>query len=98
MAGFQPGFQQVSINPGPDGIFGTADDLIDSVNGVFGDGDDVVNPNFALVGVTRQVQITNLSGKLKKIQVTIGYSVNGMTKQLLVTGYLNDNSTASYIP
>ena len=97
-AGFQPGFQQVSINPGPDGIFGTADDLIDSVNGVFGDGDDVVNPNFALVGVTRQVQITNLSAKLKKIQVTIGYSVNGMTKQLLVTGYLNDNSTASYIP
>ena len=98
-AGFQPGFQQVSINPGPDGIFGTADDLIDAgTDGIFGTVDDFINPNFALVGVTRQVQITSLSAKLKKIQVAVGYSVNGVTKQLLVTGYLNDNSTASYIP
>ena len=98
-AGFQPGFQQVSINPGPDGIFGTADDLIDAgTDGIFGTVDDFINPNFALVGVTRQVQITSLSAKLRKIQVTVGYSVNGVTKQLLVTGYLNDNSTASYIP
>ena len=98
-AGFQPGFQQVSINPGPDGIFGTADDLIDAgPDGNFGTVDDFINPNFALVGVTRQIQITNLSSKLKKIQVTVNYSVSGGTKQLLVTGYLNDNSTASYIP
>src|ERR1041385_3017151 len=27
--GFPTGFQPVSINPGPDGIFGTSDDLID---------------------------------------------------------------------
>lgn len=98
-SGFQPGFQQVSINPGPDGIFGTADDLIDAgPDGTFGTVDDFINPNLALVGVTRQVQITNLSSKLKKIQVTVAYSVNGGTRQLLVTGYLNDNSTASYIP
>lgn len=98
-AGFQPGFQQVSINPGPDGIFGTADDLIDAgPDGNFGTVDDFVNPNLALVGVTRQVQITNLSSRLKKIQVTVNYSVNGGTRQLLVTGYLNDNSTSSYIP
>ena len=97
--GFQPGFQQVSINPGPDGIFGTSDDLIDAgADGTFGTSDDFVNPSFALVGVTRQVQITNLSSKLKKIQVTVDYSVTGGTRQLLVTGYLNDNSTASYIP
>ncbi|HKB65060.1 MAG TPA: prepilin-type N-terminal cleavage/methylation domain-containing protein [Pyrinomonadaceae bacterium] len=98
-AGFQPGFQQVSTNPGPDGIFGTADDLIDAgPDGNFGTVDDFVNPNFALVGVTRQVQITDLSAKLKKIQVSVDYSVAGGTKQLLVTGYLNDNSTSSYIP
>lgn len=96
--GFQPGFQQVSINPGPDGIFGTGDDLIDSVNGTFGDGDDQVNPSFALVGVTRQIQITNLNTRLKKIRVTIDYSVTGGTRQLVATGYLNDNSTSSYIP
>ncbi len=98
-AGFQPGFQQVSMNPGPDGIFGTADDLIDAgPDGVFGTVDDFTNPNFALVGVTRQVAITDLSSRLKKIQVTINYSVNGGSRQLLVTGYLNDNSTSSYIP
>ena len=98
-AGFQPGFQQVSTNPGPDGIFGTADDLIDAgPDRNFGTVDDFVNPNFALVGVTRQVQITDLSAKLKKIQVTVDYSVTGGTKHLLVTGYLNDNSTSSYIP
>jgi len=98
-AGFQPGFQQVSNNPGPDGIFGTADDLIDAgPDGNFGTVDDFVNPNFALIGVTRQVQITDLSAKLKKIQVTVDYSVTGGTKQLVVTGYLNDNSTSSYIP
>ena len=98
-SGFQPGFQQVSINPGPDGIFGTADDLIDAgADGTFGTFDDFTNPNLALVGVTRQVQITDLSSRLKKIQVTINYSVNGGSKQLLVTGYLNDNSTSSYIP
>ena len=98
-AGFQPGFQQVSTNPGPDGIFGTADDLIDAgQDGNFGTVDDFVNPNFALVGVTRQVEITDLSAKLKKIKVTVDYSVMGGTKQLVVTGYLNDNSTSSYIP
>ncbi|MGH9874402.1 MAG: hypothetical protein ACRD9S_18260, partial [Pyrinomonadaceae bacterium] len=78
---------------------GTADDLIDAgPDGNFGTIDDFVNPNFALVGVTRQIQITDLSVRLKKIQVTVDYSVNGGTKQLLVTGYLNDNSTSSYIP
>lgn len=98
-AGFQPGFQQVSTNPGPDGIFGTADDLIDAgPDRKFGTIDDFVNPNFALVGVTRQIQITDLSARLKKIQVTVDYSVTGSTKHLLVTGYLNDNSTSSYIP
>jgi prepilin-type N-terminal cleavage/methylation domain-containing protein len=98
-AGFQPGFQQVSTNPGPDGIFGTADDLIDAgQDGNFGTVDDFVNPNFALVGVTRQVQITDLSAKLKKIQVTVDYAVTGGTKHLVVTGYLSDNSTSSYIP
>jgi type II secretory pathway pseudopilin PulG len=98
-AGFQPGFQQVSTNPGPDGIFGTADDLIDAgTDGKFGTADDFVNPNFAVVGVTRQIQITDLSATLKKVQVTIRYSVNGGSQQLVAISYLHDNSTAQYIP
>jgi hypothetical protein len=99
--GFPPGFQQVSINPGPDGIFGTTDDLIDAgPDGRFGppNNDDFINPNLAVVGVTRQIQIIDLSDKLKKIQVTINYSVNGGTKQLVAISYLNDNSTSAYIP
>jgi hypothetical protein len=97
-AGFQPGFQQVSINPGPDGIFGTVDDLIDPGANGYGSGDEFINPNLAVVGVTRQIQITNLSATLKKVQVTIDYSVTGGTRQLVATSYLNDNSTSSYIP
>jgi type II secretory pathway pseudopilin PulG len=96
--GFQPGFQQVSINPGPDGIFGTVDDLIDAGANGYGTGDEFINPSFALVGVTRQIQITNLSTTLKKIQVTIDYSVTGGTRQLVAISYLNDNSTTAFIP
>lgn len=97
-AGFQPGFQQVSINPGPDGIFGTVDDLIDPGLNGYGSGDEFINPNYALVGVTRQIEITNLSGTLKKIKVTVEYSVTGGTRQITATSYLNDNSTTAFIP
>lgn len=98
-SGFQAGFQQVSTNPGPDGIFGTADDLTDAgPDGQFGTPDDFINPNFAVVGVTRQIQISELSPRLKKVQVTIDYSVSGNSKSVRATSYLNDNSTSSYIP
>ncbi|HSS20260.1 MAG TPA: prepilin-type N-terminal cleavage/methylation domain-containing protein [Pyrinomonadaceae bacterium] len=97
--GFQPGFQQVSINPGPDGIFGTSDDLIDAgTDGNYGTADDFVNPDFALVGVTRQIQIIALGPTLKKVQVTVKYSVNGTPQQIVAISYLNDNSTSQYIP
>ncbi len=100
-SGFQPGFQQVSTNTGPDGIFGTVDDLMDAgQDGIYGgpNPDDFINPNFALVGVTRQIQITNLSPTLKKIQVTVSYEVSGGLHELVATSYLNDNTTAAFIP
>ena len=87
--GFQPGFQQVSINPGPDGIFGTADDLEDV--------DGLTNPGFAIMGVTRQIQITKLSDTLKRIQVTVKYPVNGQTRELTAVGYLNDNTQSAFV-
>ena len=97
--GFQSGFQQISTNPGPDGIFGTADDLIDGgSDGIFGTGDDFVNPNFAIVGYTREIQITSLNPSLKKITVTVSYPVNGVMKQLVAICYLNDNARSSFIP
>jgi prepilin-type N-terminal cleavage/methylation domain-containing protein len=97
--GFPAGPQQVSTNPGPDGMFGTADDLIDSgYDQLFGTTDDVVNPNLAIIGVTRQIEITSLSGTLKKVEVTVNYSVSGNMKQLKAVCYLNDNSRSSFIP
>ena len=97
--GFQAGPQQVSTESGPDGIFGTADDLVDAgPDRQFGTGDDFVNPNFAVIGVTRQIQITSLSQTLKKVQVTVDYSANGGMKQLVAVCYLNDNTTSTFIP
>jgi len=97
--GFLTGFQQISTNPGPDGIFGTSDDLIDAgADRLFGTSDDFVNPNFAVVGYTREIQITSLSASLKKVTVTISYPVNGSMKQLVAACYLNDNSRSSFIP
>ncbi len=97
--GFPTGPQQVSINPGPDGISGTPDDLIDAGPDLkFGTADDYVNPNFAVVGVTRQIQITSLSPRLKKVQVTVDYDSQGSMKQLVAICYLNDNSTSAFVP
>ena len=97
--GFQAGSQQVSTEPGPDGIFGTADDLIAAgPDGQFGTPDDFVNPNFAVLGVTRKIEITSLSPTLKKVQVTIDYSAHGGMKQLVAVCYLNDNTTSTFVP
>lgn len=97
--GFPPGPQQVSTEPGPDGIFGTADDLRDAGNdNIFGTSDDFINPAFAVVGVTRQIQITSLSPTLKRVEVTINYPASGQMRQLVAVCYLNDNSNSNFIP
>jgi prepilin-type N-terminal cleavage/methylation domain-containing protein len=97
--GFPPGAQQVSTEPGPDGIFGTGDDLIDAGNdNQFGTPDDFTNPAFAVVSVTRQIQITSLSATLKRVQVTINYPASGQMRQLIAVCYLNDNGTPSFNP
>ena len=97
--GFPPGPQQVSTEPGPDGIFGTADDLIDAGNdNQFGTADDFTNPAFAVVSVTRQIQITSLSATLKRVQVTINYPASNQMRQLVAVCYLNDNATPSFNP
>jgi prepilin-type N-terminal cleavage/methylation domain-containing protein len=102
--GFPSTFQPVSTIPGPDGIFGTADDLIDAgTDGVYGGSpsDDFSNPLRARPGVTRQILISTLPDNdyLKKIQVTLRYSLNGSeTRDLVCSGYLNDNEHGNYVP
>jgi len=97
--GFPTGFNDVSTNPGADGIFGTTDDLIDSgADGVFGTADDYTNTNLIRVGYTREIVITNLSSTLKRVQVTLRYSANGgVRKELVGVSYLNDNSHTNYL-
>ena len=97
--GFPTGFQQISVNPGPDGIFGTTDDLVDAgPDGNFGTADDFVNNNLARVGFTREIVITSLSPQFKRIQVTLRYSVKGgSSRELVGVSYINDNQRSNYI-
>jgi prepilin-type N-terminal cleavage/methylation domain-containing protein len=99
-AGFDTGFVPVSSTPGPDGIFGTADDLIDpGSDGIYGTVDDVAKPSLARPGVTRQILITQLGPQLKRIQVTLRYAPRGGDqKELVGVSYLNDDSHGNYIP
>lgn len=88
--GFPTGFQPVSINPGPDGIFGTSDDLIDPTN-------NQTQPTWALSGCSREIVITNLSSTLKRVQVTLQYQDSGgQTRNLVAISYLNDDTRSNF--
>ena len=96
--GFPDTFMPVSINPGPDGIWGTNDDLRNpGPNGVYGDGDDFDDPTWAAAGFSRQILITNLNTDLKRVQVTLRYpDVNGQTQQLVGVSYLNNDDRTTF--
>jgi len=99
--GFPSDFRPVSTVPGPDGVFGTADDLSTATgpDGYYGTADDVLDLTRARPGVTRQIIITDLNPLLKKVQVTLRYSPNGgETKDLVGISYLNDDAHSNYIP
>jgi prepilin-type N-terminal cleavage/methylation domain-containing protein len=99
--GFPSDFRSVSTVPGPDGVFGTADDLSigTGADGYFGTADDVIDTSRIRPGVQRQIIITEINPLLKKIQVTLRYSPNGgETKDLIGISYLNDNAHSNYIP
>src|SRR6266571_8095060 len=72
--GFPTGFRPVSINPGPDGIFGTADDLMNAgPDNIYGAVDDFTDYTWAVAGLQRKIVITSLSINLKRIEVTVRY-------------------------
>ena len=97
--GFPTGFMEISRNPGPDGIFGTSDDFVDAGgDGLYGTADDFTNTSLARTGYTREIVITQLNPYLKRVQVTLRYSVKGGSyKELVGVSYLNDNSRSNYI-
>lgn len=96
--GFPTTFMPVSSNPGPDGIFGTSDDLIDAgPDNIYGTVDDFTNASLAMPGYSRQIQITNLNSNLKRIQVTLQYpDVSGQNSQLTAVSYLNNDDRTTF--
>ena len=96
--GFPTVFQSLSINPGPDGIFGTSDDLISpGPDNVYGTSDDTVDSTWAVPGYQRQITITNLSTNLKRIQVTLRYpDAGGKLHDLVGVSYLNNDTRSNF--
>lgn len=81
---FQTGFKPVSINPGADGIFGTAD--------------DPTSASQIRAGFERQVVISSLSTDLKKIEVTIRYNdPAGAQRTVSGTSYLNNDQRSNIL-
>ena len=97
-AGFPTGYNPISVNPGPDGIFGTDDDMINpGPDNTYGTGDDFTDPTWGIAGYSREIVITNLNTNLKRIQVTVRYPDGGGTQRSLVAiSYLNNDARANY--
>ena len=99
-AGFPTDFQPVSVNPGPDGIFGTADDLINpGPDNIYGTSDDFTDPSWGVAGYSRQITITQLGGNpnLKRIQVTLRYpDPTGSMRDLVGVSYLNNDTRSNF--
>ncbi len=96
-AGFSAGFQTISMEPGPDGVNGTADDLRDpGADKRFGTDDDFENPGRALSGYSRKITITDLSKSLKKIEIKIRYpGSGGAIGEITGVCYLNDEARSN---
>jgi type II secretory pathway pseudopilin PulG len=96
--GFPTAFQSLSINPGPDGIFGTDDDLISpGPDNIYGTSDDTIDSTWAVAGYQRQITITNLSANLKRIQVTVRYpDSGGQLRDLVGVSYLNNDTRSNF--
>ena len=90
--GFSTGFRELSLNPGPDGVNGTDDDLMDDgADNIYGTPDDFVNQSLVRSGYERQITVTNLGGSMKKIEIRVRYlGSGGVVGELAGVCYLND--------
>jgi type II secretory pathway pseudopilin PulG len=97
-SGFPTGYQPISINPGPDGIWGTNDDLINpGPDNTYGTGDDFTDPTWGLNGYSREIVISSLNPNLKRIQVTVRYpDAGGQMRSLVGVSYLNNDTRSTF--
>lgn len=94
-SGFSSGFNQISIDPGRDGVGGTADDLSTApgTDGEWGTSDDTIDSSLVRGGYSRQIEITNLNTTLKKVEVRVRYPAsNGAIGEIRGVSYLNDEA------
>jgi type II secretory pathway pseudopilin PulG len=95
--GFSTGFRPVTaFNPGFDGVNGTDDDIkIPGPDTIWGTADDVEDESLIRSGYTRQITITPLSADptIKKVEVIIRYySAGGKVSQIAGVGYINNET------
>lgn len=99
---FPTDFMPVSQFPGPDGIYGTNDDLVSpGPDGFYFTADDFTDPSRARPNVTRQILIEPIPDEpfLKKITVKVRYTPNGgESRELMGISYLHDDAGGNYIP
>jgi hypothetical protein len=99
-AGFPVGFGPLSINPGPDGIFGTDDDLINpGPDNIYGTADDFTDNTWTVPGYQRQIVITTFASNpnLKRIEVTVRYpDAGGHMRDLVGVSYLNNDTRSNF--
>jgi type II secretory pathway pseudopilin PulG len=92
--GFSSGYKEVSLNPGPDGVNGTDDDLHSAgADGTYGTTDDFDDPTLVRSGYVRQITITNLNTTLKKVEIKVRYyGAGGKVGELRGVSYINDEA------
>lgn len=94
--GFSTGFMPISLNPGFDGVNGTADDIKEAgPDGILGNADDIDNPALIRSGYTRQITITSLPSDttIKKVEVKVRYySAGGKVSEITGVGYINNET------
>lgn len=97
-AGFSTGYKEISLQPGPDGVNGTDDDLrAPGRDGVYGTSDDVVSdPALVRSGYVRKITVTNLNTTMKKVEVKVRYyGAGGKVGELTGVSYLNDEERSA---
>lgn len=93
-SGFSNGWKEISIDPGPDGVSGTDDDLRNrGADNTYGTADDFDDPTLVRSGYVREIIITDLNPTMKKIVINIRYyGANGKVGTLSGVCYLNDEA------
>lgn len=92
--GFSNGWKEISLDPGPDGVNGTDDDLRSSgADKTYGTADDFDDPALVRSGYVREIIITDLNQTMKKVVINVRYyGANGKVGTLSGVCYLNDEA------